>query len=57
MSTTKLTEKENLTMYACRWAPGGPIDKENQVKIYNKFLFNKRGYSLFNKTCRGDNID
>jgi hypothetical protein len=34
MSTTKLSEKENLKRYAYFLAPGGTHDKENQVKMY-----------------------
>jgi hypothetical protein len=26
-------------MYACWFAPGGPANKENQVKMYKKVLF------------------
>ncbi len=33
MSTTKVTERENLT-FACCLAPGGTTDKETQVKLY-----------------------
>ncbi len=32
MSTTKLTGRGNLIMYACCLAPGEPTDNENQVK-------------------------
>jgi hypothetical protein len=35
MSMTKLTERENLTTYACCLGPGRPTDKENQVKTYS----------------------
>ncbi len=34
MSTTKLAGKKTLTEHACRLGPGGPTDKENQLKIY-----------------------
>jgi hypothetical protein len=34
MSPTKLTGRENLTNYAFWWGPVGPIDKENQVKMF-----------------------
>ncbi len=33
VSTTKFTERENLTKYAFWLGPVGPTDKENQVKI------------------------
>jgi hypothetical protein len=32
MSTTNITGIENVTMYACCLALGGPTDEENQVK-------------------------
>jgi hypothetical protein len=35
MSRTKLTGRENLTMYAFWLAFGRPADKENQFKVYN----------------------
>jgi hypothetical protein len=35
--TTKLTGKENLTKNTFCVDPVGPNDKENQVKIYNKY--------------------
>ncbi len=34
LRTTKLTETENVKTYECCMEPGGPTDKENQVKIY-----------------------
>jgi hypothetical protein len=37
MSETKLTEREHLTTYASCLAPGGPTDKENNVKMYAPF--------------------
>jgi hypothetical protein len=39
MSRTKLTGRENLTKYAFWLGPGGPTDKENQVKMYKKYCF------------------
>ncbi len=36
MSATKLTGTENETTYSYCLAPGGPSDKENQVKMYKK---------------------
>jgi hypothetical protein len=33
ISTTKLTATENVTTYACCLTPGGPTDKENQLKM------------------------
>jgi hypothetical protein len=39
MSTTKLIGRENLTKYAFWLGPGGPTDKENQVKMYKKYFF------------------
>jgi hypothetical protein len=39
MSTTKLTGRENLTKYAFWLGPLGPTDKENQVKMYEKYCF------------------
>jgi hypothetical protein len=39
MSKTKLTVRENLTKYAFCLGPVGPIDKENQVKMYKKYCF------------------
>jgi hypothetical protein len=36
MSKKKLTGRENLTKYAFWLGPGGPTDKENQVKMYKK---------------------
>jgi hypothetical protein len=36
MSTTKLTGRENLTIYAFWSGPVGPTDKENQEKVYKK---------------------
>jgi hypothetical protein len=38
MSTIKLTGRENSKKYAIWLGPVGPIDKENQVKMY-KILF------------------
>ncbi len=34
VSTTKLTGTENVMAYACCLAPGGPTDKQQQVKIF-----------------------
>jgi hypothetical protein len=34
MKTKEFTERENLTNYAFWLGPGGPTDKENQVKMY-----------------------
>jgi hypothetical protein len=42
MSTTKLTGRENLTKYAFWLGPIRPTDKENQVKMYNKYCFSYR---------------
>ncbi len=33
----KLTERENLTTYACSLAPDGPTDKENLARMYEKY--------------------
>jgi hypothetical protein len=38
MSTTKLTERENLTKYAFWLGPVGPTDKENPVKMYKSIV-------------------
>jgi hypothetical protein len=37
--TPKLTGRENLTKNTCCVAHVGPIDKENQVKMYKKYCF------------------
>ncbi len=39
MSTTKLTGRENLTKCAFWLGPGGPTDRENQIKMYKKYCF------------------
>ncbi len=40
MGTTKPTERENIKYrYAFWMGPGGPTDKENQVKMYKKYRF------------------
>jgi hypothetical protein len=39
MSTIKLTRRENLIQYTFWLGPGGPTDKENQVKMYIKYCF------------------
>ncbi len=39
MSTITLTGRENLTNYTFWLGPLGPIDKENQVKMYKKNFF------------------
>jgi hypothetical protein len=38
-STSKLTERKNITSYVCCLTPDGPPDKENQVKMYKKYRF------------------
>jgi hypothetical protein len=35
----KITGKENLTKYVFWLGPGGPTDKENQVKMYKNYCF------------------
>jgi hypothetical protein len=37
--TTKLNGKENLTKKTFCVGPVGPTDKENQVKLYEKYCF------------------
>jgi hypothetical protein len=39
MSTTEVTRRENLIMYAFWLGPVGPTDKENQVKMYKTYCF------------------
>jgi hypothetical protein len=39
MSIIKLKGRENLTKYTFWLGPGGPTDKENQVKMYKKYYF------------------
>jgi hypothetical protein len=41
MSTTKLSEKENLTTYACWLARGRPNDNENQGKCIKSTVLGK----------------
>jgi hypothetical protein len=38
VSTTKLTGRENLTKNTFYVGPAGPIDMENQVKMYILYI-------------------
>jgi hypothetical protein len=46
MSTAELTEWESLPSFACCLAPGGPPDKENQVKMYKKYCYTMGAKSI-----------
>jgi hypothetical protein len=39
MNTTTLTGREYFTKHAFWLGPGGPIDKENQAKMYKKYCY------------------
>jgi hypothetical protein len=44
MSTTTLTGRKNLTKFSFWLGPVGPTEKENQTKMYKKYLLFKVQY-------------
>jgi hypothetical protein len=52
MSKTKLPGRENLPKYAYCLGPVGPIDKENQAKMYKMFSFRFISYHYLFETVR-----